>query len=218
MQMLSTFPADPDNHLCPASGDNCTTCSNRKHKPFCPDEKKTDDLGVEYGKCYVLETSNGRQIGRIRENGGAYEVPGFFTDLPFMVCDKDRECNETGPVHLKEPFALYDVVGHQDWDASQYSRRGFISRGQGREKITSIADETAIFAGTPSCLDGQYAIFLGGHGPGNVGIGPACPAERLGLNMIHPNPKIGMRLVFKRITCPDRVRHPICGRGCGTCG
>ena len=169
----------------------------------------TGDLGIEYGECYVLALSDGQQIGRVRENG-EYRIPGFFSDLPFMVCDKDRECKKTGPVRFKDPFTLYDVVGRENSDATKYSQRGFISRGLGHEKITNTVDNFAIFEGTPSCLDGDYAICLGGHGPGNVGVGLACPAEayKQAFSTNYLNPNLCMRLVFKQITCPSQFAVP----------
>ena len=205
MQMLNKSLAGQGNQLYPASNHQCKIYSACKHKPFCPD-LAANGIGIDYGECYVLALSNRIQLGRLRENDGMYEAPGFFTDLPFKVCDQDRQCSKTGPVGIKEPFTLWDVLGREEWENGlrDGKDKGFFSRGMGpHEKIRTDPNNVATFAGKPSCFDGQYAICVGGHGEGDVGVGPACPADRIGFKTNYRNSRICQRSVFKEITCPD---------------
>lgn len=120
-----------------------------------------------------------------------------------MVCDPDHQCNQTGPVDIEGPFTLWYVLGREDWaSVLEYGkRRGFISRGKTpHEKITTDAHSVATFAGKPSCFDGKYGICVGGRDQEKVGVGPACPADRIWFKMNYRNLKMCQRFVFKEIT------------------
>ena len=180
--------------------DNSTACAACKYKPVCPD-LATKGLGIEYGKCYVLEIS-GKTVGRDIE--GYYTAPGYFPDLPFRVCDQ-VQCDKTGPVGLKDSFTLWDVVGHANWiDGLFAGERGFFSHGSGHEVITVVKELIARFVGKPSCLDGQYGICIHVEGKG---AGAVCPAAPMYFSTNWPNSKMCLRFVFKPITCPDSAEN-----------
>lgn len=135
-------------------------------------------LGIEYGKCYVLYFSDGRQIGRLCEEGGAYTTDKpFFTDLPFKVCSADLDCSKSGPVRIHDAWALNDLFGHQDWNDG---KKGWFSKGLDHEKVTSERKHAAVFSGWPAYLDGQYAICVHGRGSG---FARACPSDVKHLSM-----------------------------------
>lgn len=64
-------------------------------------------LGIDYGKCYVLELSSGERVGR--DFNSEYIAPGYYPDLPFMICDQSDNCDKTGPVGLKDTFTVWDM-------------------------------------------------------------------------------------------------------------
>lgn len=175
------IPSTPPRPDCPAgSTPGCVpvngvvepTCATCQSKTICPGP---NDIGIEYGKCYVLHYSDGRQLGRARDAGGQYERDGFYKDLPFKVCDDKFDCSKQGPVGQKAPFTLQDMFGYQDWSDG---RKGWISTGFGHERITDDTKRAAKLSGLQSCLDGKYGICMNGF---EKGLASACPAERLAI-------------------------------------
>ena len=156
-------------------------------------------LGIDYGKCYVLEYSTGT-VGRDHDTT-EYVAPGYFPDIAFKVCNKSHECDERGPVGLGDQFTLWDVVGLPDWvdGGDPNGKPGFFSDVGGHQRITVNPTEIAKFVGKPSCLDGQYGICIQVKGKGAA---PTCPTVPTRFSTTYLNSKACLRFVFKPITCP----------------
>ncbi|KAM0794132.1 hypothetical protein BDR22DRAFT_827231 [Usnea florida] len=188
-------PVPPPGTLCPATKDNCIACEACKHNAVCPG---TNGLGIEYGKCYLLEYSTGT-VGRALSTN-EYNVPGYYPDISFMVCDPSLNCDKKGPVGRGEQFTLWDVVGLPDWvdGVDPKGNPGFFSDVSGHQRIAVNPTEIAKFVGNPSCLDGQYGICIQVK---NKGAAPVCPDVPTRFATTYRNSKACLRFVFKPITC-----------------
>jgi len=144
---------DPQPTPCPshcgAPGPKVAFCHG---KIACPTET---DLGIEYGKCYVLYFPDGKQLGR--QVNRAYEKNGRFQDIPFKICSPTFDCAATGPVKLKDGFSLQDQLGIPE-DAT--GAMGWMNNySGGSHKIyTSDKATAAVFKGQSS--DPLPPLFL----------------------------------------------------------
>jgi hypothetical protein len=156
-------PPQPPPTPCTAS---CGQATDGKQQAFCHGKVACPtefDLGISYGKCYVLSFPDGKQLGR--QVNGAYEKNGRWQDIPFKVCTDTFDCKAGGPVKFKDAFTLQDQLGLPE-DVN--SGRGWINNfsGGSHKSYTPNKALAAIFKGSfhsssiCSCITDKTKVVL----------------------------------------------------------
>ncbi|KAF7439791.1 hypothetical protein PC9H_000127 [Pleurotus ostreatus] len=173
--------------------------------PVCGDE---DDLGIQYGHCYILKFADGTQLGADHA-APTYSKDGFFKDIPFKVCRSTTDCALAEAVPTDGTFLLQDQMGRPE-DAT--GAVGWVDNGAGGThiKFNTNGAQAGVFKGVPACSGGKCFIRLGGGPTGNGSIGPTCPVPEHGLTF-WPNPKATMLISFTETACsgPDAPFVPL---------
>ncbi|KDQ32897.1 hypothetical protein PLEOSDRAFT_164788 [Pleurotus ostreatus PC15] len=166
--------------------------------PVCGD---TDDLGIQYGHCYILKFPDGTQLGS-NHDGPAYAKDGFFKDIPFKVCRSTTDCALGEAVPTDGQFLLQDQMGRPE---NAKGTIGWVDNGAGGThiKFNTNAAQAGVFEGIPACSGGKCFIRL-------RRIGATCPMPDHGLTF-WPNPKVSMMISFTETACsgPDAPFVPV---------
>ncbi|KAF4579667.1 hypothetical protein EYR40_000156 [Pleurotus pulmonarius] len=166
--------------------------------PVCGDG---DDLGIQYGHCYILKFTDGTQLGSNQE-GPAYSKDGYYKDIPFKVCRNTADCALGEPVPTDGTFVLQDQMGRpQDTKGSV----GWVDNGAGGThiKYNTNATKAGVFEGIPACSGGKCFIRL-------RRIGATCPMDKHGLTF-WPNARVSIMMSFTETACsgPDAPFVPV---------
>jgi hypothetical protein len=160
-------------------------------KVACPTET---DLGIQYGKCYVLSFPDGKQLGR--QPNRAYEKAGRWQDIPFKVCSSTFDCKAGVPVGLKDSFSLQDQLGIPE---DPTGAQGWINNfsGGSHKAFTPDKAQAAIFKGRPGCIGDGCSICINTD---PKGLTIACPDALPGLTSVN-NPNYCQRMIFEEVQC-----------------
>ncbi|KAF4607801.1 hypothetical protein EYR40_000136 [Pleurotus pulmonarius] len=173
--------------------------------PVCGDD---DDLGIQYGHCYILKFTDGTQLGADHA-APTYSKDGFFKDIPFKVCRSVNDCSLGEAVPSDGTFVLQDQMGRPEDPTGAV---GWVDNGAGGThiKFNTNGAQAGVFKGIAACSGGKCFIRLGGGPTGNGGIGPTCPVPDHGLTF-WPNPKATMMISFTETACsgPDAPFVPL---------
>jgi hypothetical protein len=174
---------DPDPNPDPTPKKKCG-------KEVCPPNE--NDLGIEYGKCYMLTSPQGTTLSLLTND---YRLqPTDQSDFwQFRVCHNTNDCSEDGTVSANDEFVLNDVIGKIN-DNSEGP--WWVCRG-GHYKPYTDSENVKKFMGRKWCTSEDCGICLKG---GNLrGIRRICPGNQaLGDDR---NPRLCMPFVFEEVTC-----------------
>jgi hypothetical protein len=187
--IASKDPADGKEKCC--SGEKKPAVAFCHGKVACPTET---DLGIQYGKCYVLSFPDGKQLGR--QPNRAYEKAGRWQDIPFKVCSSTFDCKAGVPVGLKDSFSLQDQLGIPEDTAVT---KGWINNfsGGSHKAFTPDKAQAAIFKGRPGCIGDGCSICINTD---PKGLTIACPDALPGLTSVN-NPNYCQRMIFEEVQC-----------------
>lgn len=146
-------PATPGDCVTQCPTENDAACGG---SPVCGNAQ---NLGIEYGHCYILSFSDGTQFGAQRDGANSYAKGGYFQDIPFAVCKSTADCSSAGPVPHDGTFCLVDQVGRYGDPTSKLGWVGSAVDGA-HMAWTDQPASAAMFKGSAACTGGKCAVKL----------------------------------------------------------